>query len=265
MSDQEVIFEVEKGGVAVLTLNRPDRYNAVTRDMTMNVLPGLFDRVQQDPEIRVLILTGAGKGFCTGADVQANLGAGLNAIKNQRRVKEEPVGGFTQKLAAISKPVIAAINGAAAGVGLSMALLADFRIASEQSKYSVIFVRRGLMPDGGSTYTLPLVVGLPKALELALTGDVIDAQEALRIGLVNKLVPPESLMDEALAFAGKLAANPPLAMSFTKRALRHNLGKSFQEGLLYESWGQNVLYTTQDHQEGIKAFMEKREPKFTGE
>lgn len=264
MSEPEVIFEIKDGGIAVVTLNRPHRYNAVTRDMTMNVLPALFKQVQEDPEIRVMILTGAGKGFCTGADVQANLGAGLGAIKNQRRIKEEPVGGFTQHLAAITKPVIAAINGAAAGVGLSMALLADFRIASVKSKYSVIFVRRGLMPDGGSTFTLPLIVGLPKALELALTGDVIDSQEALRIGLVNKLVPPESLMDEALAFAAKLAANPPLAMSFTKRAIYHNLGTCFKEGLLYESWGQTVLYTTEDHQEGIRAFTEKREPKFTG-
>jgi 2-(1,2-epoxy-1,2-dihydrophenyl)acetyl-CoA isomerase len=265
MEESDVLFEVNEQGIALITLNRPQTFNALTRQMTMELLPGMFARVQQDDQIRVLVITGAGRGFCSGADVEKNLKAGLDAIKDQRRVKEEPVGGFILKLAAIRKPVIAAVNGAAAGVGLSLALQADMRIASANAKFGVVFVRRGLLPDGGCTVTLPLIVGLPKALELALTGDVIGAEEALRIGLVSKLVPPENLMTEALALASKLAANPPIAMSFIKRALYRNVHKSVEEGLYFESWGQNVLFNTKDHKEGIQSFLEKREPKFTGE
>lgn len=266
MAEQEITFEVDQKGIALMTLNRPEKYNAVTTRMLEDLFPRFFRQVQEDDAIRVLVITGAGKGFCSGADVGERLkGVVTGEVKFNRRIAEEPIGGFMLHMAAIKKPIISAVNGAAAGVGFSIALLSDFRIASEKARFGAVFVRRGMMPDGGMTATLPKIVGLPKALEMAMTGDIIGAEEALQIGLVNKVVPHEQLMDETYALATRLAAGPPIALSFIKRALYRNLYSSFEEGLNFESWGQNVLRTTKDHQEGINSFLEKREPVFKGE
>jgi 2-(1,2-epoxy-1,2-dihydrophenyl)acetyl-CoA isomerase len=266
MAEAEILFEVDGKGIALMTLNRPERLNAVTIQMSKELFPRLFREIQENDNIRALIITGAGKGFCSGADVTTNLKAAFTGEGSfKRRAKEEPVGSFTLAMAGIRKPVIAAVNGVAAGVGFSIALLSDIRIASNNAKFSAIFVRRGLMPDGGMTVTLPQIVGLPKALELAMTGDIIGAEEALRIGLVKKVVPQEALMDEVKSLAVRIAAGPPLALSFIKRALYRNVRVSFEEGLYFESWGQNVLLNTKDHIEGVNSFLEKRAPIFTGE
>jgi len=266
MAEQEILFAVDDKGIALMTLNRPDTYNAINTNMVENLLPQMFHEVQENNAIRVLIITGAGNGFCSGADVKERLAGEIEGkVKFNRRAAEEPVGSFNLYLAEIRKPVIAAVNGIAAGVGFSMLLLSDFRIASNNARFSAAFVRRGLMPDGGMTATLPLIVGLPKALELAMTGEVIGAEEALRIGLVNKVVPHEELIGEAQTLAERLAEAPPISLSFIKRAIYRNVHMSFSEALYFESWGQGVLRTTKDHKEGVQSFLEKRAPKFTGE
>jgi 2-(1,2-epoxy-1,2-dihydrophenyl)acetyl-CoA isomerase len=268
MADEEILFEVDEKGIALMTLNRPEKFNAVTVQMSKGLFPKLFKEIQADDKIRALIITGAGKGFCSGAEVSAKMKANImsgGGSSFKRLAKEEPVGGFMLTLAAIRKPVISAINGIAAGVGFSISLLSDIRIASNNARFCAVFVRRGLMPDGGLTVTLPRIVGLSKALELAMTGDVIGADEALRIGLVNKVVPQEELMKEARAVAERLASGPPIALSFIKRALYRNVNAGFEEGLYFESWGQNVLLNTADHTEGVNSFLEKRPPVFTGE
>jgi len=234
--------------------------------MSQDTLPAIFRETQDNEAVRVLIITGTGKGFCSGADVFKNLDAvRTGEVKLKRKTIEEPVGGWLRHLAAIRKPVISAINGIAAGVGFSITLLSDFRIASEHAKFGAVFVRRGLMPDGGCTVMLPMIVGVPKALELCLNGDVIGAEEALAINLVNKVVPGTKLMEEAQALAQRMAEGPPLALSFIKRAIYQNAKAGFEEGLYFESWGQNVLMGTKDFQEGLQSFIEKRKPVFTGE
>jgi 2-(1,2-epoxy-1,2-dihydrophenyl)acetyl-CoA isomerase len=162
------------------------------------------------------------------------------------------------------KPIIAAINGAAAGAGMSLALACDMRIASSAAKFAQAFVKRGLHPDWGSTYFLPRVVGMAKACELIFTGDTIDATEALKLGIVSAVVAPEELMPEARKLAGKIAAGPPVAIQLAKRALYHNLEVDLRAALEFETFAQNVSKETEDAKEGVKAFMEKRAPVFRG-
>lgn len=265
MAEQEILFTVGGKGIALMTLNRPDTLNAINTNMG-NLFPQLLREVQENDAIRVLIITGAGKGFCSGVDVKARLVRAIEGkVKFDRRIAEEPVGGSLIPITSIGKPVIAAINGVAVGAGLSIALLCDFRIASTNARFSAAYVRYGLMPDVGMTATLPLIVGVPKALELAMTGEMIGAEEALRIGLVNKVIPHEELMSEAQALAERLADAPPISLSFIKRAIYRNVHMSFSEAMYFESWGQHVLRTTKDHQEGVQSFIEKRAPKFIGE
>ena len=256
--DGSIDFAVDDAGVAVLRLNRPDKLNALTSDMMDRQLPACCERVATDERIRVLVLTGTGVGFCTGADVQSRLAMVSGAVL------KKPLGSFGAPLAHLDKPVIAAVNGMAAGGGMALALLADFRIASEQAKFTTAFVRRGLAADTGMSLTLPRLVGLEKAMELLLTADTIDAREALRIGLVGRVVPAEALMDEALALARRLAAGPPIAQSFIKRAVHAGFHRSFDEQLELESWGQGICLKTRDFEEGRAAFLEKRPPVFVG-
>ncbi len=266
MAEQDILFSVDDKGIALMTLNRPDRHNAINTDMVERLFPQLLREVEENDAIRVLIITGAGKGFCSGGEVKERL---LGLIEGKvafgRRNVEEPPGYSLVPVRSMRKPVIAAVNGAAVGIGLSIALLCDFRIASSNAKFSTRFVRLGLMPDGGMTFRLPLIVGVPKALELAMLGDTVGAEEALRIGLVDRVVSPEELMGEAQALAGRLAEAPPLALSFIKRAIYRNVNANLDEALYFESWGQKVLRTTTDHKEGIQSFLEKRAPKFIGE
>lgn len=265
MEEQDVLLEKDDKGIAVMTLNRPDRLNALDTHMQDESLPQTFLRVATDYDIKALIITGAGRGFCSGADVKERLQAhAKGTIKLSRKNLEEALGSFTIPLYEIAKPVIAAINGPAVGVGLSIALLCDFRIASEKATFGAAFIRRGLMPDGGITFLLPHVVGLPKALELMMTGDIIDAREAERIGMVNKVVPHDMLMAEARALAEKLASGPLIALSFTKRAAYHGLLHNLREQLQFESWGQSVCRRTEDFKEGVTSFLEKRPPNFQG-
>lgn len=263
MEPKELILEKE-GHVAVLTLNRPDKMNAISLNMRVD-LPLALQQVQEDDDLRALIITGAGRGFCSGADVavQAARAAGEQTPESRKTILQL-TGALILGFEKINKPVIAAVNGIAAGVGLTLALVSDIRIASGQARFSAIWVKRGLIADGGATLLLPLIVGLEKALELAFTGDILDAREAERIGLVSKVVPPEDLMPRAQELAQKIAANPPISVELVKRVMLEKVRNQLREALFLESYAQGVCRTTQDQKEAVKAFLEKREPVFKG-
>ena len=250
--------------LAVLTLNRPDKMNAISAAMREN-LPLILQEVQEDDNVRVLIITGAGRGFCSGADVavQAARAAGQQA-ETSRKTILQLVGSLILGFEKINKPIIAAINGIAAGVGLTITLACDLRIASANARFSAIWVKRGLIADGGATFLLPFIVGMEKALELTFTGDIIDAKEAERIRLVSRVVAPEELMTRAKDLAQKIASGPPISVELVKRVMWEKIRNQLREQLLLESYAQNVCRTTQDQKEAVKAFMEKREPQFKG-
>ena len=263
MEGKDLILEKD-GQIAVLTLNRPDKMNAISAEMRENLPPALKE-VQEDDNVRVLIITGAGRGFCSGADVavQAARAAGQQA-ETSRKTILQLVGSLILGFEKINKPIIAAINGIAAGVGLTITLACDLRIASANARFSAIWVKRGLIADGGATFLLPFIVGMEKALELTFTGDIIDAKEAERIRLVSRVVPPEELMTRAKDLAQKIASGPPISVELVKRVMWEKIRNQLREQLLLESYAQNVCRTTQDQKEAVKAFMEKREPQFKG-
>jgi len=264
MEYEGLILE-KRENIAILTLNRPERLNALTERMITVLFPEIFRELQEDNEVRVLIITGAGKGFCSGADV-----AELGSVDDTRKLEEvqESVqlpSGFPQLLYNLHKPVIAAVNGVAAGAGLSIALLSDLRIASENARFSFAFVRRGLIPDCGCTFLMPRLMGAAKSFELMYTGDIVDAKEAERIGLVNKVVPQHSLMDEVNSLAKRLAEGPPLALAQIKRAIHTALISDLQQQLFFETCAQILCFWTEDFKEGVNAFLDKRKPQFKGQ
>jgi len=258
MNDGDILFSVDPAGIAIMTINRPAKLNAMTTQMMDVTLPALCQRVASEDAIRVLVITGTGGAFCSGADVESRLTA-----VNETIVKR-PLGGYALPIVRLTKPVIAAVNGVAAGGGMGLALLADFRFASTQARFTTAFVRRGLAADTGMSVTLPRLVGLEKALDLLLTSETIDGEEALRIGLIGHLCAPERLMHDVLSYASKLAAGAPIAQSFIKQAMYAGLHRGFEEQLPFESWGQGICLKTQDFEEGRRAFLEKRPPIFRG-
>jgi enoyl-CoA hydratase/carnithine racemase len=258
-----LLYEV-KDGVATLTLNRPERLNALG-DTLRDDLQDAITRASEDSEVRVMIVTGAGKGFCSGGDVKAmserkESGSGRPLIEKVAPGRDRTVLALRDA----PKPVIAAVNGAAAGAGMNLALCCDMRLASTAAKFSQAFVRRGLHPDWGGTYFLPRVVGTAKACELIFTGEIVDAQEALRLGIVSAVHPPEELMPAAHALARKIADGPPIAIRLAKRAIYHNLDSDLRQALEFETFAQNICFDTEDAAEGIRAFVEKRPPAFRG-
>ena len=266
MAFETILFEKEDG-IAIITLNRPEKLNAYNYQMREELTKAVED-VVNDEDLRVLLLTGAGRGFCSGADTGAQAERAATRAAGQRiansrhsQVAPFPVSVFLHKM---EKPTICAVNGVAVGIGLSIALACDIRIASENARFGMLWVRRGLIPDGGGTYYLPRLVGTSKALELMYTGDIIDAREAERIGLVSRVVSQEELMPEAKKLASKIAKGPSVALELSKRAVYKALNNTIESQLDYEHWGQSVCYTTEDHKEAIQSFNEKREPVFKG-
>jgi 2-(1,2-epoxy-1,2-dihydrophenyl)acetyl-CoA isomerase len=263
MEGKDLILEKD-GPIAILTLNRPDKMNAINAEMR-ELFPRALQEVQEDDNLRALIITGAGRGFCSGADVAAQAArAAGQQVATSRKTILALVGNLILAFEKINKPIIAAVNGIAAGVGLTITLACDLRIASTNARFAAIWVKRGLIADGGATLLLPLIVGMEKALELSFTGDIIDAQEAERIRLVSKVVPHEELMNRAKELAKKIASGPPISVELVKRVTWEKIRNQLREQLLLESYAQNVCRTTQDQKEAVKAFMEKREPQFKG-
>jgi 2-(1,2-epoxy-1,2-dihydrophenyl)acetyl-CoA isomerase len=254
----------EEEGIATLTMNRPERLNALG-DTLRDDLHHAIVRASDDPAVRVIILTGAGRGFCSGGDVKA-----MHDAKERdqgRPLFEKVAPGRDKTILAMRdapKPLIAAVNGAAAGAGMNLALACDMRIAATTAKFGETFVKRGLHVDWGGTYFLPRLVGMAKACELIFTGDLIDAEEALALGLVSQVVPPEELMPTVHQLARKIASGPPVAIRLAKRALYRSQDSDLRAALEFETYAQNICSETEDAREGIRAFVEKRSPRFTG-
>jgi 2-(1,2-epoxy-1,2-dihydrophenyl)acetyl-CoA isomerase len=251
-------------GVATITFNRPDRSNAFDAGLTAEMHAALKE-VERDGEVRCVVLTGAGKNFCAGQD----LGAFLERYDSPDGVsfREHLFKTYNQmvvKIRTIDKPVIAAINGAAAGAGLGLACACDLRHASEQARFRMAFIGIGLAPDSGTSYLLPRIIGFGRALEMALTNELIDAQKALAFGLVNRVMSPEDLMPHTLAFAKELAQAPTKSLGLTKRAFNHSLYAGLEGALDYEAYLQEIAGRSLDHREGVMAFVEKRAAVYQG-
>jgi len=263
MTYEDITLEKRENGVALLTLNRAQRLNAV-RWQSWDEIEDAIECLTSDEAVRVLVVTGAGRGFCSGTDLGAARALpDLPAVGRSERHRAPYAS--TAKLIACPIPTIAAVNGVAAGAGLSLCLACDIRIASEAARFSAIWSQRGLLADFGATYLLPRIVGMTKGLELMYTGDIIDAQEALRIGLVSQVVVADDLMPTALALAERLARGAPIAMELVKRlAYRQWLADLDDQVRLEEFYQRTRTMDSEDAQEGVQAFTEKREPRFEG-
>lgn len=263
MTSESVLYEVSDH-VATITLNRPEQRNALNYD-AYDRLEAAFRRAVAEPDVRCVIVTGADPAFCSGDDVREIMAGpkSVTASASAPVVRHRPTPAAMAALEC-DKPVIAAVNGAAVGWGMELALYADIRIASERAKFAELFIKRGLVCDVGGFYRLPSIVGPAKAAELLFTGDVIDAEEAARIGLVREVAPHDELMERARALAARIAANPPLALRYMKEGLRR---AAYGDPRELGGWAIEAirrLMQTEDHKEGVASFLEKRPPVFQG-
>lgn len=247
--------------IATITLDRPDVLNAFDRALKDELLAALH-AAAKDSGVRVVVVTGAGRAFSAGQDLKASQGAEAGPLDRELR---ERYNAIVLAIRTMEKPVIAAVNGVAAGAGMSLALACDIRIASEDASFIEVFGRVGLVPDTGSTWFLPRLVGPAKALELMWTTDALDAKSALALGLVNRVVPAAELMTESRALATRLASAAPLSLALAKRAVNRALEVGLADALDYEASLQGIAGRSGDHAEGVRAFVEKRPARFTGE
>ncbi|MGI8910903.1 MAG: enoyl-CoA hydratase-related protein [Rubrobacteraceae bacterium] len=260
---ETIAYEISDG-VATIALNRPDRLNAFDGQLHRD-LHAALDEAASDDEVRCVVLRGEGRGFSAGADLRGeDLVRENGAPPDLGEYLRRTFAPSVEKISTMDKPVVASLHGPVYGAGLGLALACDLRIAAESAKFSVAFVKIGLMPDAGVTYFLPRVIGLGRAMEMSLFGDAVDAEEALSIGLVNRVVPDEKLEEETAARADRLANMPTRALAGTRRALRASFEGGLGSALEREADGQASLGYTADHEEGVAAFFEKREPRFTG-
>lgn len=255
-----LLFNIEDG-IATITFNRPEKLNAVTEAMRTEV-HRLTTELKADDTVKALIITGAGEAFSTGADASELTADYSGPIEPY--ILKRPLGWWILPVRYFPKPTIAAIPGVIAGVTFSLALACDFRIASDKARFSMVFVKRGLVPDGGATYYLPRMIGASKALELMLMGDTIYAKDAERLGLVNKVVPHDQVMNAAREMAMRIAKGPSVAIELIKRGVYKGLDNTLEAQLDYETLTQRICFQTEDFKEGITSFLEKREPKFKG-
>lgn len=255
----------EKGdGVASVSLNRPKALNAFDGRMHEELQDALDDAAGDDG-IRCLVLRGEGRGFSAGADLRSeDLSRESGEVPDLGAYLRRTYSRTVTKIAAMEKPVLASLHGPVYGAGIGLALACDLRIAAESAKFSVAFIKIGLMPDAGVSFFLPRVVGLGRAMEMSMLGEAVDAEEAQRIGLVNKVVPDEKLAEETAALAGSLAAMPTRALGQIKGALHASFESDLETVLELEAEGQTLCGYTSDHEEGVSAFFEKRTPEFTG-
>ena len=262
MSWEKVLLHV-KGNVAFITLNRPDRMNAFGGRMRQELVE-VLEHVAAEREIRAVVITGAGRAFCTGGDVDEFASGEVQAISKVVSSERHAMCKAVLAISTMEKPVLAAVNGIAAGGGCNLALACDMRIASDKARFSQIFTKRGVHPDGGGIYFLPRLVGYAKACELIFTAEIIDAAEALRIGLVNKVVPHDELANAAEELAVRIAKNAPIPNAFAKRGLQNFQRWDLPQALDYEAYVLEVIMKSDDIIEGFTAFLEKREPCFKG-
>ena len=258
--DQDHLIYVKDSGIATLTLNRPKKMNAFTPSMHRGISAMIKDAANDD-EVRVLVITGTGRAFCVGADVKSLEEGFESSIEDLAGAAPELLSVV---LVRMRKPVIAAINGIAAGGGLDAACACDIRIASDRARFSSLFVRRGLVPTMGGTYLLPRLIGTDRACEMIWTGDMIDANEAERIGLVTRVVPHDELSPAVEELALKLASGPPLAIAGAKRLIYQGLSQDLDSALEDIMREYAALSQTRDHREALRAYLEKREPRFEG-
>ena len=268
MSDySDLLYEVQNN-VATITLNRPDRLNAITGPM-LDSFSRAFRDADRDPAVRVIILTGAGRGFCAGLDLKDQIsGQGLGSSNGNGTdlslQKFDLANSPPVVLHTTDKPVICALNGPAAGYGMDLALGCDIRIASKQAKLAAVFTKRGVLPESGGSWLLPRLIGWAKAAEVAFRGQVLGAEESLALGLVNQVVEHDQLLPAANEMAAEIAANAPLAVQATKRMMRLGLEETFEANVHHVFLQLLPLFRTKDFAEGVKAFIEKRDPQFTG-
>jgi enoyl-CoA hydratase/carnithine racemase len=258
----------KSGRIATVTLNKPEARNAIGTQQDCDDLAGALLRAHDDPEINAVILTGAGKAFCSGGDLKAireRTGIGPQSPPDATRANyRRAVQKIIRALADVEVATIAAINGPAIGLGMDIGILCDMRVAAQSAKLASSFVKVGIIPGDGGAWILTQAVGYSRAAEMILTGDQIDAEEAYRIGLVNKVVPDDQLMTEARKLAERVAVNPPRAVRLAKRLLRESQNGRLHDVMELSAAFQALAHETADHKEAVAAFGEKRPPKFTG-
>ncbi len=259
----EDVRVTDENGVRWISLHRPASKNGLTIEVNSAIIAALGG-ADELATVRAVVLTGSDGNFCSGLDLKAAMSR-PDAMDDMEPNMRKYFHGMIRAVRAVQKPVIALVDGAAVGYGCDLALACDLRIGTERTRMGEIFARRGLMPDGGGTFFLPRLVGVGKALELMFTGDVIGSDEALRLGILNKVVPSATALAETRTLAERLAAGPPLVLAATKKAVYRALSSTLDEALEGEVEGQMKLLRSKDFFEGVTAFFQKRDPVFTGE
>ncbi|RRO15578.1 enoyl-CoA hydratase [Saccharopolyspora rhizosphaerae] len=257
----DVLLTEDTGGVRLLTLNRPESFNSLNIELKQALLAALREAAADD-SVRALVITGAGKAFCAGQDLKEHIELLSSGDPSPLKTVEEHYNPITKALATMPKPVIAAVNGTAAGAGASLAYASDLRIASTGSKFLMAFANVGLSADSGASWTLPRLIGYGRAVEMLLLAEPVQADEALRIGMVNRVV--DDALGVALELATKMAAGPTFAYARIKEAVQAASAEALDEALAVEAGAQNEAGLTEDHKEAVAAFVEKRDPRFTG-
>jgi len=258
----EVLHTVD-GQVSYITLNRPEALNAVTPEQREYVIR-LLAEASADPDVRAVVLTGTGRGFCAGADLRGGSSGGERVAGDVARMLRLGAQRLTAAVLDCEKPVIAAVNGTAAGLGAHLALACDLVLAAESAKFIEVFVRRGLVPDGGGAYLLPRLIGPQRAKELMFFGDALTAADAERLGLVNRVVPDAELDKTAREWAARLAAGPTRAIALTKQLVNASLESDRATAFAAEAAAQEINMATEDAQEGVRSFVERRSPEYRG-
>jgi len=254
-----ILFE-KKDQVGIIRLNRPDKYNSFNREMAL-ALQDCLDHAREDEEVRALLLTGSGKAFCAGQDLQEVID---NQFENMSQILLEQLNPIVLRIREMDKPVVCAVNGVAAGAGANIALACDLTLAGESAAFIQAFSKIGLIPDTGGTFTLPRLVGRQKAMALMMLGDKVPAVEAEKMGMIYQAVDDDKLGEQAFQLARQLASLPTIALGLTKRALNQSEKNDFQEQLDLEEQMQSQAGLTEDFKEGVNAFIEKRQPKYQG-